>query len=646
MSVLRLSTSVLLLLVASAAAAQSTKPDTLAAVVITATRLPVATAAPTAATTVLAGDDLRAKGITRVADALRLVPGFAVVSSGGLGSQTSLFVRGGNSNYVRVLVDGTPINDAGGAVDIGQLSTDNLARIEIVRGPASVLYGSDAVTGVIQLFTRDGSGPASVHGLLGGGTRNAQRAELGVRGGSARAGYSLSAAHAGANGFLAFNNANRNDVLSAAARWTPDARTDARLAIRWSASSYQYPTDYTGAVVDRNAEQADHRLTVGFDGGRRLSDRVEVRLALNSNEFLPRSNDGPDSKADTTGFYGSFSRAVRTRRSADLRFNVRLADRTTLTVGGDVARDRERSSSRSLSEFGASASGFEAARHNSAAYAQLLGDVATRFSYTLGARMDQNSAFGAFQTVRAGVAYALDGGVRVRASLGSAFKAPSFFENFATGFVQGNPALEPERSRSAEVGADWTSGDGALALGVTLYTQSFQNVIQYTGTVPSPGAPNYFNVAAADANGAEADLTWHATARTTVTARYSYLDSKTTQAGFDKGTGANYVVGERLIRRPPHTAVVSLAHQFARGAALQVIATRVGERDDRDYVPYPAEAITLPAYTKLDLSASVPLGGRWSVVVRGDNLLDARYQEIARYQAPGAMLFAGLRFGR
>jgi vitamin B12 transporter len=635
-----------LVFASSLAVAQRAPKDTLAAVVVTATRLTVASAAPTATTTVLLGDDLRAKGVTRVADALRLVPGFAVVSSGSIGSQTSLFVRGGNSNYVRILVDGTPINDAGGAVDLGQLSTDNLARIEIVRGPASVLYGSDAVTGVVQLFTRDGNGPLSLHALVGGGTRNAQRAELGVRGGSAQAGFALSAAHAGSDGFLAYNNENRNDVVSGALRWTPDANTDARLAVRWSASTYHFPTDYTGAVVDRNAEQSDHRLTVGFDGGRRLNKRVEFRLALNSNEFLPRSNDGPDSKADTSGFYGSFSRSVRTRRSADLRFNVRLADRTTLTVGGDVARDRERSSSLSLSNFGRSASGFEAARHNSAAYAQLLGDVAARFSYTLGARVDQNSAFGAFQTVRAGAAYAVDGGVRLRASLGSAFKAPSFFENFATGFVKGNPALEPERSRSAEVGADWSAGDGALAVGITLYRQSFQNVIQYTGTAPAPGAPNYFNVAAADANGAEADLTWQATAHTTVGARYSYLDSKTTKAGFDKGTGANYVVGERLIRRPAHTVVLTAAHRFGGGADVQVVATRVGERDDRDYVPFPAKAISLPAYTKVDLSANVPVQGRWSLLARADNLLDARYQEIARFQAPGAMLFVGLRYGR
>ncbi|MBI1808865.1 MAG: TonB-dependent receptor, partial [Gemmatimonadetes bacterium] len=151
------------------ALAQATSHDTLGAVVVTATREPVASAVPTATTTVLRGDDLRAAGITRVADALRLVPGASVVGSGSVGSQTSLFLRGGNSDYVRVLIDGVPVNDAGGGFDFSTLTTANIDRIEVLRGPASVLYGSDAVTGVIQLFTRQGAGPLHWSALAGGG---------------------------------------------------------------------------------------------------------------------------------------------------------------------------------------------------------------------------------------------------------------------------------------------------------------------------------------------------------------------------------------------------------------------------------------------------------------------------------------------
>jgi vitamin B12 transporter len=624
--------------------------DTLTSVVVTATKVPVATVAPTATTTILRGDDLRAQGITRVVDALRMVPGAAVVQSGPIGSQTSLFLRGGNSNYVRVLVDGVPLNDAGGTLDFASITTDNIDRIEIVRGPTSVLYGSDAVTGVIQLFTRDGRGASAWHAEAGGGSYGAVRGELGLSGGNARAGYSLSGSHAATDGILAFNNRDVNDVLSASLRLNPDSRTDARLTARWSASDYHYPTESDGSVKDHNAEQTDHRLVLSADAGRHISERVELRASLQSNEFLPRSNDGPDNKGDTLGFYGYFSRAARTRRTADLRLNAQYGRRGTLTIGSDVSYERESSTSLSLSQYGPSAGGFGASRHNTGLYAQAVGDASDRWTYIIGGRLDQNSAFGSFQTLRAGLSYVLTPEIRIRGTVGSAFKAPSFTENFSTGYVTGNPNLQPERSRSAELGVESFLDGGNVRLNVTGYLQKFTNVVQYTGTAPSPGAPNYYNVAAADANGVEVEGSYHGFDQTIIAVNYSYLDTKTTKSGFDKSTGANYVVGERLIRRAPNTVTASVARLFGAGGSVTLLATRTGERDDRDFAVYPAKAITLPAYTKVDLSTVIPVGrttaGAFSLVARADNLLGVTYTEIAHFTAPGRVLYAGLRVGR
>ena len=622
--------------------------DTLAAAVVTATRLTVATVAPTATTTVLRGDDLRTQGITRVADALRLVPGTTLVSSGSLGSQTSLFMRGGNSSYVRVLVDGVPLNDAGGFIDLANFTTDNIDRIEVVRGPASVLYGSEAVTGVIQLFTKRGAGPASWRALAGGGTHGTRRAELGISGGTNAMQYSLTGAHHATNGMLAFNNAFTTDVLSGTLRVAPDGHTDVQLAGRWSAASFHYPTDYTGAISDRNAEQADHRFTISADVGRQLSRRVELRALLTSNEFLPRSNDGPDTPADTLGFYGFFSRSTRTRRAADVRANVRLAARSTLTVGTEFARDRERSTSVSLSEFGPSAGTFDAARHNTGLYAQVAGDATGHVSYAVGARRDDNSAFGLFTTSRASVAWLAGSSARLRAAAGTAFKAPSFFENFATGYVTGNAALRPERSRSVEFGFDTFLMDGKMTVSGALFRQQFRDIIQYSGTAPAPGAPNYFNVAAADANGIELSALLRATKRVTLGASWSWTDTRVAEAGFDSTSGASYVEGERLVRRPPLTVTATAAWRNEAGDNLRITATRVGDRGDRDFAAYPVTAITMPAYVKVDASVviRVPMRNDLALVARADNLLDARYQEIARFQAPPRTVFAGLRLGR
>ena len=145
----------------SLAAQQSADTTVLRPVVISATRIPIDRQAAPASVTVISGDDLRARGITSVSDALASVPGLAVVRSGSFGATTALFARGGESDYVKVLVDGVPLNNPGGVFDFATLTTDNLERIEIVRGPASVVYGSDAVAGVMQLFTRRGIRPRS-----------------------------------------------------------------------------------------------------------------------------------------------------------------------------------------------------------------------------------------------------------------------------------------------------------------------------------------------------------------------------------------------------------------------------------------------------------------------------------------------------
>ena len=153
-------------------------------VVVTATRYPVQPESVSATLTVLHGDEIRSQGIRFVGDALRQVPGVQIVQGGGFGAATSLFMRGGESDYTKVLIDGVPVNDPGGAFDFGSLTTDNIERIEILRGPASVLYGSDAMTGVVQIITRRGDGPAAVDASAEAGTYGTVRWGGSARGGS------------------------------------------------------------------------------------------------------------------------------------------------------------------------------------------------------------------------------------------------------------------------------------------------------------------------------------------------------------------------------------------------------------------------------------------------------------------------------
>ncbi|HYD52906.1 MAG TPA: TonB-dependent receptor plug domain-containing protein, partial [Gemmatimonadaceae bacterium] len=287
-------------------------------VVVTATKTDGAPAV--AATVVLRGAALRERGIATVGDALREVAGVHLARSGSPGATTSLFLRGGQSNYVKVLVDGVSVNEAGGFVDAANLGTDNVERIEVVRGPTSVLYGSDAVSGVVQIFTRRPASGLHVDAAVRGGATPRKRgrpddatpadgrsalldATVEASGGTSRLGWSIGAARREHGGLLAFNNAWRHTAASAALVASPDARTMLRLSTRLTDGRFEYPTDGGGFAVDSNARRDERRVVLGLDAERRLGERVRLRLLAGTHELHGVSSDQPDSRADTAGFY-------------------------------------------------------------------------------------------------------------------------------------------------------------------------------------------------------------------------------------------------------------------------------------------------------------------------------------------------------
>ncbi len=242
-------------------------------VVVTATRVPMPADMLSSAVTVLRGGDLVADGIRSVADALRLVPGATVVETGSFGGQTSLFMRGGESDYTKVLLDGVPLNQPGGSIDLANLTTDNIDRIEIVRGPASVLYGSDAMTGVIQIFTkRGGVARARLGGELRAGSYGSADGALEVFGGTNTLGYSARASRFSSDGLYPYNNQYRNGVGSAGLRFTPDARSDVSLSYRYGDALYHVPTNGSGAPVDSNQRSAERGPQLSLNAGHRFGN--------------------------------------------------------------------------------------------------------------------------------------------------------------------------------------------------------------------------------------------------------------------------------------------------------------------------------------------------------------------------------------
>lgn len=614
-------------------------PYLLDGLVVTASPTPRAAGDVARFVTVLDGTEIRARGHTLLAEALRDVPGLFVVRGGSFGAVTSVFMRGGESDFVQVLVDGVQVNSPGGSFDWAALTLDNVERVEVARGPASSLYGSDAVAGVIHVITRAGRGAPEGTVSLRGGSYGRREASFSVAGGDGTAGWSLGLHRQRMDGILPVNNGFRNTVVSGTARLAPDARTRATLSLRFGERAYHFPTDGAGAITDDNAFTFADEVSASVGISRSLLEGFHLEGSVALARTGSGTDDQADGGADTLGFYGFTSLDQVERATADLRAHLYRGPVVT-TVGVEVEDQEQRSFSESLSQWGPSVGRSEYHRGNRAAYAHLTGAVGSG-SFAVGGRLEDNERFGRMTTWNAEAGWQAAPFLRLRAAAGVGIKEPTFFENFAQGWVRGNPDLAPERARSVEAGFDGNVAGGTASIRATYFDQRFSDLIQYVAAPAGPADPNYVNVARAASRGVEAGGEVRLGA-VRAGADWTWLDTEVLDGGVDGGADADFAEGWRLLRRPAHTVQLH-ASAGVLGGTLTAQARVVGERDDRDFSGWPARRVVLPRYTTLGLGADVPVARGVRLAVRADNLLDARYEEVVGFPAPGRSFSAGVR---
>jgi vitamin B12 transporter len=401
--------------------------------------------------------------------------------------------------------------------------------------------------------------------------------------------------------------------------------------------------------VDRNAFREDERATLGVDGGAFLRPAIELRVQGGLAGLTGRNDDRPDGAARPTG---SVSRDGTTRRNADVRANWYAASGTVLTLGGDYRHTMFRSADSSISAAGIRPGARTAPRRdNRALYGQLLAQAGGRATVTVGGRYDDNSAFGAFRTVRAGAGLRVLDGTRLRVAAGNAFREPTLPENFArSAFERGNAGLRPERTRSVEAGIEQALPLRLGTVSGTWFLQRFRDVIQYGRLAPVAGtadSSNYFNVAAADAGGVELEARFAPVAGVASTLSYTHVDTRVTDPGFQTGANAAFVRGGRLLRRPANLASLALTAPLAGRGTVSTRVSYTGRRDDIDFATF--RRGTLPSYVLVNLAGELALlrradrPGRVSLTLRADNVLDRQYQPFYGFRAPGATVLAGLR---
>jgi vitamin B12 transporter len=583
-------------------------PAPLAAdVVVTAEAAPERAASLGAAATVIDAAEIARTKTTTLLDLLRTVPGLDVVQSGGPGGVTSLFLRGTSSTQTLVLVDGVPLNSPYfGGTDISALSTANVERIEVVRGPFSALYGSEAIGGVVQIFTkRVAAAGVSGHASLAFG--NADGAE-----GLGEFRFSEGAL-SGTFGFrrTLFSGDQPNEffsgtTLSGSLKTRIGEDATAGVVVRRESGRTGVPSDGSQPTPQRSTWDDTTTLEVPFSLS--LSKNLSLEAAFRYVRDTPSYAD-PDS---------SFSWSTTDAR----RVGARVAAAGTwgpqrLAVGVDL----ERTQVWSESNFGPALEG-ETARTFALFAEDRIALDGERLVATAGVRWDDASSYGSALSPRVTAAWRALPTLKLRAAAGSAFRAPSLGELYYP--YSGNPDLRPEKATSWEIGLEQTLAEGVIGE-VTAFRNDIRDLIQYDAQTFSNA-----NIGRARTRGVEVAVRTAVGGRAFLRASYAYLDARDLDAD------------AALIRRPRHRASATAGSGFGAGGSWSVTGLFTGARPDRVAADF-TSVVESPSYVRVDAAVTLPpVVLSLSPWARVTNLFGRSYAEVNGFPAPGRRFLAGL----
>lgn len=607
------------------AAAEAASPIPLETIVVSPNAVPTPAAQVASSVTVITAADIRRMQRRTVSQVLRDVPGLSVVQSGGPGGQTAVYMRGANANQVKVLIDGVDASDPAtptGAFDFGHLLAGDIERIEILRGPQSGLYGSDAIGGVIAITTAKGSGPAKVAGSLEGGSFGTFNQRASLSGMSDRFDYAFSVQHYRADAVPAtppelvppgrpvLDNSYDNFTASTrlGVRLTDDLSTslvarftDAQLAFVGDDFSV-FPAVPAAALSTQHNRDIYLRSQTDWS---LLGGRFRNSFGAAYSDFLTEAAE-PGLPANTT---------LGNRLRFDWHGALDLMEGQTLVLGAERAADR------------LNASGTVATGGNTAGFVELQSTIGPFFMAS-NLRYDLNDAFGGHVTYRLAPGVTIPAtGTILRASYGTGFRAPSLSQLYvdfpAFNFFR-NPNLRPETSVGYDIGFEQPVLEGRVVFGATWFHIDTRDLITANATFTS-----YANIGSARSEGVEAF------------ARFAITEALSLRTDYTWTRAVDLQTGLELLRRPEHKISATLAWTPLQGLDLSATVLHVGSWVDgnRDFsIP----RLNAPGYTTVDLAARYAVNDHAELFGRVDNLFNARYQNPTGFLAPGRAFYAGL----
>lgn len=606
-------------------------------IVLTPSRGPQEIQRSGSAVTVIRSEEIEKAGLKSSADLFRSVPGAFVVEDGGPGQSARIRLRGSEVSHTLVLIDGVRVNDPSntdGHFDFANLVPTDIERIEVLRGPQSALYGSDAIGGVINIITHKGRGGYRGFAELEGGSYGTLAGRTGVSGGTKEFDYSIALSGAQSDGFSAYGYR-----IPRITRMLTKPLDDDGYK-RWGGMARFAWRPVEGVEIETGVTHSYSRAKFDYSTG----DAPNIGFGATTSAFLRANLDMLDGRLRNSlaltgmavdrdykyrdAFFPSWAKFGGERLGISYQGDLKLDQFGKLTFGGQIEQERYRSS-------GTYSTRFHTDRVTRSAFLLHQLPIGERFDLSLGGRVDDVERADRFVTWRATGAYRIpEWGTKLRASVGTGAKAPALDQLFNPSY--GNPNLNSERSTGYDAGIDQSLFGGRANVSVTAFANRYRDLIQYSsgGCLPTQFFGCYFNVGRAETKGIEAagDAV---IIENTLTAKGSY----TFMTSEDKATHLS------LVRRPQHSGTVSVKWMVTDKISFEPTLRLVGARFDRasDPVTFAAIRPKLAPYARLDIRADYQVHKNLNVYLRAENLTNARYQEVYNYGTTGRAIYAGAR---
>jgi vitamin B12 transporter len=582
-------------------------------VVVSATRFDIPLDQVPASVSIVDSQDIEQKQIERVSDALREVPGLNVVQTGTPGQLTSVFMRGLPSEDMQVLLDGIPINQGlAGQFDFANLTTDDIDRIEVARGPQSTIYGPRALAGVVQIFTKQGIGTPGVTLSSEGGTYDTFRETLQSDGKIDNFDYSIGASRIDTDNARPNNN-YRNTSGITNVGWSPNEQLRIGGLLTYSLSETGNPN----SIFD--PRPIDHFLTEKWFIAPRVDFHVadwwDHRLIFDYDHERQVNNPNQD------GFVGP-TRALFERTTIDYQNNLRPTSWLTLTSGlfyNTVKAHQERP----FVSFGPTSISDEV--EEDAVFLQATANI-ENLIFVAGGRLDEFNQFGDIWTYRVASSYKIDKtNTTLHSSVATGFSPPSSQDKI----FGNNFNLKPEKDFGWDIGFEQRFWENRAALGATYFHNDLSNVIGFNGQFKT------LNLGAAETQGLETELRAQPIADLVFKVSYTYLEAeKTSSADISQPQGA------RLPRRPRNEVYVSASYLWCKKLRTTISAKWVNARQE---LRFGAPNFDIEDYNFVNFAAEYEITPHMSIFGRVDNLTGEHYAEVFGFPALGTAVYGGLK---